>query len=253
MKYSTAIAVIAAAGAYADLETVKGVLSDVSSSIDSLNTAANGFNGNVDAVKSKADDLVSTIKKGKTTVDGSSNLELADAVGLTSPVQALTKKGKSLADNFKAKRSEVEKAGACGTVREELKDINDNSQALIKSVVSKVPKDAQSIAEGLAKGLTDVLAQAQDDFSESNCKNSGGSSQTGGSSKTSAVASETSAVATETGSATIPATTLAPTATGVVPTHPNNGTTGVPPPVTAGASFLAPAGALVMAIAAALV
>lgn len=251
MKYSAAIAVIAAAGAYADLQAVKSVLSDVSQSIDSLNTAANGFDGNVDGVKSKADDLVSTIKKGKTTVDGSSDLQLEDAVGLTGPVQALTKKGQSLADNFKAKRSEVEKAGACGTVREELKDINDNSQALIKSVVSKVPKDAQSIAQSLASGLTKVLSQAQDDFSESNCKNSGTPSQTGGSSQTSA---QTSAAATETetGSATIPATTLAPTTTGAVPTHPNNGTTGVNPPVTAGASFLAPAGALVMAVAAAL-
>lgn len=246
MKYSAAIAVIAAAGAYADLQAIKSVLSDVSSSIDSLNTAANGFDGNVDGVKSKADDLVSTIKKGKSTVDGSSDLELTDAIGLTDPVQGLTKKGQSLLDTFKAKRPEVEKAGACGTVREELKDINDNSQALIKSVVSKVPKEAQSIASGLAAGLTKVLDQAQDDFSESNCKNSGSSS------KTSAAASETSAVATETGSSTIPATTLAPTATGVVPTPPNNGTTGVNPPVTAGASFLAPAGALVMAVAAAL-
>ncbi|OAQ59861.1 hydrophobic surface binding protein A domain-containing protein [Pochonia chlamydosporia 170] len=243
MKFSNAVVLAAATGTYAQISVINSVLSSVSSGIEALDTAAKGFNGDVDAVKSKADALVSAIKAGKTKVDGSKDLTLTDALGLTDPVQALTKKGQTLADDFKAKRSDVEKAGACGTVREELGDINTNSQALIKSVVSKVPKDAQSIAQQLADGLTKVLNQAQDDFSESNCKNSGGSSgtKTGGASQTSAA---------PTGSQTAPGTTLAPTTT-AAPTG-GNGTTTTPPPVTAGASFLAPAGALVMAVVAAL-
>lgn len=253
MKFSNAVVLAAATGTYAQITVIQGVLTEVGGGIDGLNSAASSFNGDVDAVKSKADALVSAIKSGKTKVDGSSDLTLNDALGLTDPVQALTKKGQSLADNFKAKRSDVEKAGACGTVRTELKDINDNSQALIKSVVSKVPKDAQTIAESLAAGLTKVLNQAQDDFSESNCKNSGNSgsssSKTGGSSQTSAAASTTAAATGGQTSASAPATTLAPTS--AAPS--GNGTTGGnPPPVTAGASFLAPAGALVMAVAAAL-
>ncbi|KAG6257175.1 hypothetical protein E4U24_004745 [Claviceps purpurea] len=254
MKFSAAVTVIAAAGAYADLQIVKTVLSDVSSGIESLDTAAKGFSGDVGAVKSKADSLIASLKKGKSTVDGSSDLTLQDAIGLSDPVQGLTKKGQTLLDTFKAKRSDVEKAGACETVRGELKDINDNSKALIKSVVAKVPKDAQAIAEGLAAGLTKVLAQAQDDFSEANCKDSGGATSTGEPSKT---ASETSSetateTASETASETAPGTTMTPSMT-IAPTHGGNKTaTTALPTMTAGASFMAPAGALVMAVVAAL-
>ncbi|KAG6120034.1 hypothetical protein E4U13_007000 [Claviceps humidiphila] len=264
MKFSATVSIIAAAGAYADLQVVKTVLSDVSSGIESLDTAAKGFGGDVGAVKSKADSLIATLKKGKSTVDGSSDLTLQDAIGLSEPVQGLTKKGQSLLDTFKAKRSDVEKAAACGTVRGELKDINDNSNALIKSVVGKVPKDAQTIAEGLAAGLTKVLAQAQDDFSEANCKDSKGSSSTGEPSMTASetdteTASETASETdtetdTETASATAPGTTMAPSMT-VAPTGATGGNktaTTALPTMTAGASFMAPAGALVMAVVAAL-
>ncbi|KAG5937023.1 hypothetical protein E4U60_002157 [Claviceps pazoutovae] len=246
MKFSAAVTVIAAAGAYADLQIVKTVLSDVSSGIESLDTAAKGFSGDVGAVKSKADSLIASLKKGKSTVDGSSDLTLQDAIGLSDPVQGLTKKGQTLLDTFKAKRSDVEKAGACATVRGELKDINDNSNALIKSVVAKVPKDAQTIAEGLAAGLTKVLSQAQDDFSEANCKDSGSATSTGEPSKT---ASETSS---ETATETASGTTMTPSMT-IAPTHGGNKTaTTALPTMTAGASFMAPAGALVMAVVAAL-
>ncbi|KAG5917739.1 hypothetical protein E4U61_002440 [Claviceps capensis] len=262
MKFSAAVTVIAAAGAYADLQIVKTVLSDVSSGIESLDTAAKGFSGDVGAVKSKADSLIASLKKGKSTVDGSSDLTLQDAIGLSDPVQGLTKKGQTLLDTFKAKRSDVEKAGACETVRGELKDINDNSNALIKSVVAKVPKDAQTIAEGLAAGLTKVLSQAQDDFSEANCKDSGGATSTGEPSKTasetsSETASETSSetaseTSSDTASETASGTTMTPSMT-ITPTHGGNKTaTTALPTMTAGASFMAPAGALVMAVVAAL-
>ncbi|KAG6038755.1 hypothetical protein E4U41_003732 [Claviceps citrina] len=260
MKYSAALAVLVAAGAYADLQTVQTALSDISSGIDGLTSAAQGFNGDVDAVKSKADSLIASIKKGKSSVDGTSDLTLTDSLGLTEPVQALTKKGQTLADTFKSKRSDVEKAGACGTVRSDLSAINEGSQALIKSIVSKVPTEAQTIASSLAAGLTKVLGQAQEDFSESNCKDSSAvpttaaAPTTAASPKTSAAAS---ASQTETESApeteTAPAsTTMAASAT-ILPTHGGNTTaTGAPPAITAGASFVAPAGVLVMAVVAAL-
>ncbi|OAA36635.1 cell wall protein [Metarhizium rileyi] len=244
MKFSNAIILAAATGSYASIQDVKAVLESVEGAITSLNTAAKSFDGNVDAVKSKSEALVSTLKAGKSKIDGSSDLTLTDALGLTTPVQALTKKGQSLADDFKARRSDVEKAGACGTVRSQLTEINTNSEALIKSVVGKVPKDAQSVAQTLASGLTKVLKQAEGDFSEENCKDSGKSSatETGGASQTSAAA--------HSHEMTAPGTTLVPTAS-AAPIG-GNGTTGTLPPVTAGASFLAPAGALVMAVAAAL-
>lgn len=250
MKFSAAVVLAAAAGTYAQSDVLNPIFTKVGSAIDDLATAAGSFNGDVAPVKSKADALVATIKSGVTTASGSKDLDLNGALGLTTPVQGLTKKGQALADAFKAKLSDVQKAGACGTVRTELSDINTNSQALIKAVVSKVPEAAQSIAQQLADGLTKVLNQAQSDFSEANCKDSGSpsGSKTGGSSQTSAPATKTG------GQTSAPGTTLAPTTT-AAPTGGNggNGTaTGTTPPITAGAAFLAPAGALVMAVAAAL-
>ncbi|KAG6005290.1 hypothetical protein E4U21_000265 [Claviceps maximensis] len=267
MKHFIAIAAILAIGAHAQIDVIKTALGAVSTGIESLDTAAQGFAGNIEDVKSKADSLVASIKKGKTTVDGSSDLTIQEALGLTDPVQDLTKKSRALLATFKTKRSDVEKAGACDTVRGELKDINDNSEALITSVVSKVPKDAQSIAKSLAFELTKVLAEAQNDFSETNCKNSGGAAKTGQPSTTPAVSTNTdstsvsasrsvtqsvSQTASETPSKTDFGTTMVPSNT-LSPTHGGNATaTAHPPNVTAGASFLAPAGALALAIAAAL-
>ncbi|KAG6005189.1 hypothetical protein E4U54_000379 [Claviceps lovelessii] len=281
MKYSTAIAAIAAAGAYADIQIVTGVLVSVGNGIDGLNTAAQSFSGNVQNVKDKADALVTAIRNGKSTVDGSPDLTLQEALGLTDPVQGLTKKGQTLLATFKDKRSDVEKANACDTVRIELRDINERSSALIKAVVAKVPKDAQVVAQSLASQLTTVLTQAQNDFSEANCKNAGGAVNPGASSQTSAAPSNTANVSqtatesvtqiasqtasqtasvtatetaseTETATETTPGTTLIPSQTHV-PTQGGNATaTGNPPNVTAGASFLAPAGALALAVAAAL-
>ncbi|GJN72261.1 cell wall protein [Purpureocillium lilacinum] len=248
-----------------DLATVTGVISNVGNEIDNLDKAAKAFSGDQKPVVAAAEKLIQALKDGKTKVAGSDDLSLADALGLQEPVKALQAKGETLEKDFKAKRSEVEKAGACGTVRQNLGDINENSQALISAVVSKVPKDAQAIAKSLADGLTKVLNQAQDDFSEANCKDStgGGSSSASGSASATGSASG-SATPSATGSATPTATgsatgsTVVPTGSATTPSQPTG--TGVPtkaptqsPPVTAGAAVMAPAGVLAAVMAAIMV
>ncbi|KAL3956740.1 hypothetical protein ACCO45_009586 [Purpureocillium lilacinum] len=255
MKFLTlaCLATSAVAGVR-DLATVTGVISNVGNEIDNLDKAAKAFSGDQKPVVAAAEKLIQALKDGKTKVAGSDDLSLADALGLQEPVKALQAKGETLEKDFKAKRSEVEKAGACGTVRQNLGDINENSQALISAVVSKVPKDAQAIAKSLADGLTKVLNQAQDDFSEANCKDStgGGSSSASGSASATGSASG-SATPSATGSATPTATGSAtgstvPTGTGVPTKAPTQS-----PPVTAGAAVMAPAGVLAAVMAAIMV
>lgn len=185
MKVSVVI-VLAATSTYAQLSRIQSVLNSVQGAIDSLDSAVKEFNGDIVAVNSKGDALVSAITAGKTNLDASTDLALTDALGLPGPVQALTRQAQTLADDFRAKRSDIEKAGACNTVRSKLGDINTSSQALVNSVTSKVPQNAQSIAQQLAGSLIRVLNQAQDDFSVINCQNSGGSggSKSGDSSQT---------------------------------------------------------------------
>ncbi|UNI22326.1 hypothetical protein JDV02_008225 [Purpureocillium takamizusanense] len=250
-----------------DLATVTGAISNVGNEIDNLDKAAKGFSGDQKPVVAAAEKLVSALKDGKSKVAGSDDLSLADALGLQEPVKALQAKAETLEKDFKAKIPEIQKAGACGTVRQKLSDINENSQALITAVVSKVPKDAQPIAKSLADGLTQVLNKAQDDFSEANCKDSagGGSSSASGSATPSATGSGSatpsatgsgsatpSATGSATGSAVVPtgsATTSAkPTGTGVPTKAPTQS-----PPVTAGAAVMAPAGVLAAVVAAIMV
>ncbi|PHH74442.1 hypothetical protein CDD82_4939 [Ophiocordyceps australis] len=286
MKFSAVTFACMATGALAtpptrvferDLATVSGVIGTVGSDIDALDTAVKSYNGQSGPIVQAADTLIQAMKDGTTKVDGSSMLTLTDALGLQAPVKELQGKAENLLTDFKAKKPDIEKAGQCGLVRTKLGDINTNGQALIKAIISKVPQEAQSIAQSLAAGVTNVLNQAADEFSTSKCVDQGGSgsSSSGGSSATSATSGGSTATsapgtsATATGSAPgggatggYPVPSASPTGgystpangggypapTGAVPT----GAPTVPgaPVVTAGAALVAPAGIMAAAMAA---
>ena len=255
MKFS--LVAIAATGAAAavverDGKLVNGVIADVQASIEKLDSAVKSYSGDKGPLVDASEALVKVIKDGKTKVDGSGDLTQTDALALIDPVKDLTSASKTLVDDLTSKRDQVEKAGECDTVRGELKDISTNSDALVKSIVSKVPDALQDIAASLSAGVKKELDEANENFSEANCKNASGggsSSAPGGSStsapgtETSAPATETSAPATETGSAT---GTPTPTPTGgETPTATNT-----PPVITAGAAAFAPAAAMAAVAAA---
>ncbi|POR33539.1 Cell wall mannoprotein 1 [Tolypocladium paradoxum] len=287
MKFSAVTLACLATGVYSrvadppvrvlerDLATVTGVIGTAGQDIDAVAKAINAFSGDSKPVEAAAAQLISNLGAGKAKVDGSSQLTLADALGLQQPVKDLEAKGQTLADDLHKAKPIIEKAGLCDVTRKQVNDINTASQALISAVVSKVPTDAQAIAKALADGLIQILNKAQDDFSTANCKNSGGggSSSASASASASATGSQTSAPGTTaTGTTATGTQTYAPgttatgtktSATGIVgptgsaTTHSQPTGTGVPtkpitstPPVTAGAALVAPAGALAMAVAA---
>ena len=280
MKLTAITVACLATGAYASmaarsLDDVNSAVSSVSQEIGNLDTAIKGFNGDAGGVKSAASKLIDALKAGTSKVSGSSALTLNDALGLQAPVQALQAKAQTLASDFHTAKPAIQKAGQCGTVRQNLGDISINSQNLIDAVVKQVPTAAQPIAQNLASGLTKVLSQASDDFSESNCVDSGSSSSAAGSSSTAATSGAATSGAATSGAATSGAATsgaatsgAATSATGsgvVVPTggattatypvgtgSPTGTHTMSPPVVTAGAALFAPAGALALALAAAI-
>ncbi|KAJ3548451.1 hypothetical protein NM208_g998 [Fusarium decemcellulare] len=258
-----------------DVATVTEVLSDVGSGIDKLDSTVKSLPGDPDPVVDAAESLVSVINDGKAKVDKSDDLSLADALALQDPVQDLTKKAETLTENLKAKRSGIQEAGLCSTTRSQVSDINEASQKLIDSVVSKVPEAAQSIAKDLASDLTNVLNEAQDAFSESNCADKEGSSTS-----KQAGASTTKPATETTDAGNLPSTTEIPTVSTagsvtlstestVVPVGTNTNkpyppviptttagiatTTPTPPVVTAGGAVIAPAGALILGMAVVLI
>lgn len=217
MKYSLTLAALAT-GVCAtnlprvllerDLATIQGVIGDVSTKLTALNDAASAFSGDAGALTSASSDLSNTIKTGTSTVSGTDALTLTDAVSLQSTVQGLQGNAQTLVDNLASKKTAFEQAGLCSIILQQSQGLSTDSQSLIDAVVSKVPQEAQSIAQNLVAGFTSTLQQNQANFAEGNCTNSGGSGGGGGgstpttgsgSSPSSASSSRVSATATSGG------------------------------------------------------
>lgn len=189
MKYSLTLAALAA-GACAtnlprvllerDLATIQGVIGDVSTKLTALNDAASSFSGDAGALTSASSDLSNTIKSGTSTVQGTDALTLTDAVSLQSTVQGLQGNAQTLVNNLAGKKSAFEQAGLCSIILQQSQGLSTDSQSLIDAVVSKVPQEAQSIAQNLVAGFTSTLQQNQANFAQGNCTNSGGSGGGGG-------------------------------------------------------------------------
>lgn len=201
MKYSLTLAAMAA-GACAtnlprvvlerDLATIQGVIGDVSTKLTALNDAAQSFSGDAGALTSASSDLSSTIKSGTSTVQGTDQLTLTDAVSLQSTVQGLQSNAQTLVTNLAGKKSAIEQAGLCDTVLQQSQGLSTDSQALIDAVVSKVPQEAQSIAQNLVAGFTATLQQNQANFAQGNCTNASGGGGGGGGGSSSAAPTSSS-------------------------------------------------------------
>lgn len=153
-----------------DLATITGVLSKVDTGINNLDTAVKAYTGGSGTnIISVANTLISTINAGKTTVDGQPQLSLADSLALQGPVKTITNSATTLVDDLTAKRSLIISNKLCATTRGLVTKIDSSANALIDSVVSKVPAAAQGIAEGLVADLKAVLAKAKANFSTANC------------------------------------------------------------------------------------
>lgn len=176
MKFLTLTSL--ATGAFAgsliqrDLATIKTVMAGIGTDLVSLDTAVKGFSGDPTQILTTSNALIKNLKAGKAKVDPTGELSLTDALGLQAPAKDLQTKGDALLADFKAKRAALAAAGLCGPSLQQATSINDASKDLINSVVSKVPADAQSIAQGIVAPLLKDLQEAQDAFSPANCQDS---------------------------------------------------------------------------------
>lgn len=174
MKYTTPIALLAvSAQAYVveirDVATIKGVLLNVQNGVDNLDAVGKAFDGNIQPVLDASNALITTVNEGKSTVDGSSNLSLGEALQLLGPVGTLKDHAQTLSDDLLARRAQVQQAKGCDLTRTQIGGIKDSSKGLIASIVSKVPDAAKNIANQQASQFTDILQKAEDNFAGSNC------------------------------------------------------------------------------------
>ena len=195
MKFSSQIAFLAGAACATnvsprDTAALNGVLSNITSSVQNVDSAVKNFTTDSQPVMKATDDLLQTIKKGKATVDASSNITVTDAIGLRQPLMTLQTQGEQLATDLKAKRPAVEKAKLCNSTYEQISSINSASEDLVKSAVSKVPEAYQSLASGFSKGFTSSVQDVMEYYAPGNCTNGNDQSASGSSTTASPSASQ---------------------------------------------------------------
>ncbi|TWU78589.1 hypothetical protein ED733_004346 [Metarhizium rileyi] len=171
MKFSSAMILAAATGSYASVETIRSSINAVENAVDSFSKVAKSLatDSNLEAVKTQGEALVSAIQSSQASIEAEASIDASDALVLGEPVKDLAVKVESLADDFESRIAAIEKAGACNTVVPALRDIDANFDGLLKSIVGKVPKNAQLIASPISSRLTSSLKQVRQEV-ESKCK-----------------------------------------------------------------------------------
>lgn len=246
MKFAAATTLALAAAVSAG--PIQDAISKVNDDIQALTKAVGAYSGDKGPLVSAANTLLSDVDAGTKSVSAAPDLTQDEALQLATYVTGLSKNGEALETALKGKRDQVEKAGECSTVRGIANDLSTKSQALIAAVVPKVPTALQSTAQALSAQLTTTLKQAQDDFSEANCKDatSGGSSSaapSGGASSAAPTGGASSAAPTggaSSAASTPAASSSAPAASGTAPVTVPKGSAGM----------VAPAGLFAAAVAA---
>ncbi|KAI9044491.1 cell wall mannoprotein 1 family protein [Aspergillus affinis] len=201
-----------------DATAVKGVISDISDKVDSLSSAIDGYSGgDPSKVESASADLISTIKKGVSTVEGGDKLTSTDALALTSPVQDLTDKVDSTVDKIIDKKSKFESAGAATKVKESLNAQYDAADGLAKAISDKVPEALSDVAKELSAGITKAIQKGVDAY-----KDAKDSSSTKSASATETATATKTGQDTATQSGTEPATNSGASTSAPVIPHPTD-------------------------------
>jgi hypothetical protein len=190
-----------------DLATVTGVISAIQAKVKALDSAINSYNGgDVSAVQSASDSVVSAINSGVATVKGSGDLSQNDALQLPGPVQELTKDVQSAVNDIISKKDKIVAACQGAQTLKDLQQQKTASGALADAITSKVPSSLQGIASQLSSGITAAIQKGIDSY-----QNAGGCSSSSSSSASSASSATGTGAATSATSAT--SATITTTAT----------------------------------------
>jgi len=154
-----------------DIDSIKKVLSDISTQVQGLDTAVNAFSGDTKALLAAGATLLSTIKSGANTVSSSDKLDILSASQVAQSVTGLNTSVATTVTDLIAKKQAIVAAGAGGDVLKNLQDQKVASQALSDAITSKVPTELQTVAKQLSQGVDDSLSTGIAAYS-----NTGGSS-----------------------------------------------------------------------------
>ncbi|KAL2361211.1 hypothetical protein RJZ56_005902 [Blastomyces dermatitidis] len=147
-----------------DLDAFKAIFTEIDGKVDSLSSAING--GDQDNIISAGEDLVATINKGVETANAQDPLSLTEALGLTTPVQALTKKVEGAISQVIDAKEDFVAAGFAFTIKQNLDDQFAASNDLTGAVSSKVSDGVKEIAKQLAAGISNAIQKGIDAYKD---------------------------------------------------------------------------------------
>jgi len=164
MRVSAILPVAFAAATYAaalvprDLATIQGAFDTINSAVLTFDNAVLAISGTPDEadLTAKANDIVTQLNAGTSTVTATSSVSLIDALSLVSSSNTLKNSvSKTITDLTAAKPDFT--ADQDATILQQLYDQRSASQTFIAAVITKVPDSVKSIANTQAQAVITAI------------------------------------------------------------------------------------------------
>jgi hypothetical protein len=190
-----------------DLTAFTSVLASIDNAVKKFGKDVSGYSSGLPTyLLTDSDNIVSITNSGVKTLNSQPQLSQTDALGLTEPVQGLTKDIQSAINNLISKKSALVSAGAGGVVEQSLQTQLSGAKKLSSVITDKVPSSLQGIASQLSSGITAAIQKGVDAF-----QGTGTATSTGGGNTSPATSIPTTSISG--GSTPSSPSPVAPTAT----------------------------------------
>ncbi|KAL2867745.1 cell wall mannoprotein 1 family protein [Aspergillus lucknowensis] len=147
-----------------DIATIQGVLSDINSQVNALQTAIQATPLDPEAIVAQSDTLVQTIKDGAVTVNAQPVLTQLEALGLVAPTQQLADDTDATVQTLIGVKEDIVELGEGCTTLEALQAQYEAAQELAAAIVSKVPDALGDIANELAQSISTAIQNGIDAY-----------------------------------------------------------------------------------------
>lgn len=188
MKFQAALSLLTLSGAalvQADasilerqVATIVGVVNQIDSATQALDTAVKGFSGDASALTSASQKLQDTVTQGVSTVNGASSITMEESLQIQGQVSNLQSTVTNVVNDLIAKKDAIVSAGQGGAVEESLNKQLEGAKALQGAISSKVPPALQQVAVTLSAGINDALQKGIDAFKGTGSGSGSGSDST---------------------------------------------------------------------------
>jgi phage-related protein len=212
MKFQQVLSILAfTSTVYSQGTLITGVVSDIDTATQSLDSAIKGFTGgDASGLLAAQQKVKGIVNSGVDKVKGASDLTITEAAGLTSQTTGLQKDVESVVNSLISKKQALYAAGQGQVTLQSLKDQLAGAQGLAAAITSKVPDSLKSTATTLSAGIADALQKGVTAFSDApSGGSSSGSGSSAGSSSAAAPAGSAAAKPASASSASAPSTTSA--------------------------------------------